>query len=37
MTMTVREAFERGGKGKPACLAFYSSWFGAFPDAHPAG
>ena len=22
------------GKGKPACLAFYGSWFGAFPDAH---
>ncbi len=63
MTMTVREAFERGtdtfnahdldgfaevladdvvfeapggmrGEGKPACLAFYGSWFGAFPDAH---
>jgi len=63
MTMTVREAFERGtetfnahdldgfaevladdvvfeapggmrGAGKPACLAFYGSWFNAFPDAH---
>ena len=63
MTMTVREAFERGtetfnahdldgfaevladdvvfeapgamrGEGKTACLAFYGSWFRAFPDAH---
>ena len=22
------------GAGKPACLAFYGSWFNAFPDAH---
>ena len=22
------------GAGKPACLAFYGSWFDAFPDAH---
>jgi ketosteroid isomerase-like protein len=63
MTMTAREAFERGtetfnsqdidgfaevladdvvfeapgglrGQGKAACLEFYGSWFGAFPDAH---
>ena len=63
MTMTTREAFERGtetfnghdidafaevladdvvfaapggvrGEGKAACVAFYGSWFGAFPDAH---
>jgi steroid delta-isomerase-like uncharacterized protein len=63
MTMTVREAFERGtetfnahdidgfaevladdvvfeapgglrGEGKAACIEFYGSWFGAFPDAH---
>jgi len=63
MTMTVREAFERGtetfnahnldefakvladdvvfeapgglhGEGKAACVEFYGSWFGAFPDAH---
>jgi ketosteroid isomerase-like protein len=23
-----------GGAGKAACVAFYGSWFGAFPDAH---
>lgn len=62
MTMTVREAFEKGtesfnahdieafasvlaedvtfrapgvsGQGKAACVEFYASWFGAFPDAH---
>ena len=63
MTMTVREAFQKGtdtfnahdlegfaevladdavfqasgglcGKGKAACVEFYVSWFGAFPDAH---
>ena len=22
------------GKGRAACLEFYGSWFGAFPDAH---
>jgi ketosteroid isomerase-like protein len=62
MTMTTREAFERGtdtfnahdvnafaevladdvvfvapggmrGEGKAACVAFYGSWFDAFPDA----
>ena len=22
------------GEGKAACLEFYGSWFGAFPDAH---
>ena len=62
MTMTTREAFERGtdtfnahdldgfaavladdvvfrapgglsGQGKAACVAFFGSWFGAFPDA----
>ena len=22
------------GEGKAACIAFYGSWFGAFPDAH---
>jgi predicted ester cyclase len=22
------------GEGKAACVEFYSSWFGAFPDAH---
>jgi ketosteroid isomerase-like protein len=62
MTMTVREAFQRGtdtfnahdldgfaavladdvvfeapgglrGEGKAACVAFFGSWFGAFPDA----
>jgi ketosteroid isomerase-like protein len=62
MTMTVREAFERGtetfnahdlegfaavlddevvfeapggtrGEGKEACVAFFGSWFSAFPDA----
>jgi predicted ester cyclase len=22
------------GKGKSACLEFFGSWFGAFPDAH---
>jgi predicted ester cyclase len=25
---------EMRGEGKPACLAFYGSWFDAFPDAH---
>ena len=63
MTMTVREAFDRGtktfnahdlkgfaevladdvafeapgglrGTGKEACVEFFGSWFGAFPDAH---
>ena len=63
MTMTVREAFERGtktfnahdltgfaevladdvvfqapgglrGTGKEACVEFFGSWFGTFPDAH---
>jgi ketosteroid isomerase-like protein len=63
MTITAREAFERGtktfnsydidgfaevlsddvvfeapgglrGQGKAACIEFYGSWFGAFPDAH---
>ena len=63
MTMTTREAFERGtdtfnahdldgfaevladdvaftapgglrGEGRDACVEFYGSWFGAFPDAH---
>ena len=63
MTMTAREAFERGthtfnahdmegfadvladdvaftapggvrGAGKAACVAFFGSWFDAFPDAH---
>ncbi len=63
MTMTTREAFERGtdtfnahdldgfaevladdvvfaapggmrGEGKAACVEFFGSWFGAFPDAH---
>jgi predicted ester cyclase len=63
MTMTTREAFERGtdtfnahdldgfasvltddvafqapggmqGQGKAACLEFYGSWLGAFPDFH---
>ena len=63
MTMTVREAFDKGteafnahdiagfaevladnaafeapggvrGQGKTACIEFYGSWLGAFPDAH---